>query len=125
MESVVPTQWKEAIVVPIPKYYPPDIEKLRPISLRSQLSKICQKLVEQWIVNDITPSLDPMQFGSRQNHSTTHNLASPMDIVYKVCEEPGSVCTLVTTRARRNLQTSLAISAQDFWKNLWNSAEWF
>ncbi len=76
---------------------PPDIEELRPISLTSQLSKICEKFAEQWIVNDITPNLDPMQFGSRQNHSTTHNLVSLMDFVYKACEEPGSVCTLVTT----------------------------
>ncbi len=34
-------------------------------------------------------------------------------------------CISVIGRARRNLQTFLAISAQNFGKNLWNSAELF
>lgn len=41
VEGVVPGQWKEASVVPIPKSLSPNIEELMPISPTSQLSKIC------------------------------------------------------------------------------------
>lgn len=64
---------------------------------RRFVPKTCEKFVQQWILNDITPNFDPMQFGSQQNNSTTHNLVSLMDSVYKASEEPGSVCTLITT----------------------------
>ena len=38
-----------------------------------------------------------MQFGSRQNRSTTHNLVSLMDFVYRSSDVSGSVCTVITT----------------------------
>ena len=30
-EGVVPSQWKSAIVVPVPKKFPPKVDKMRPI----------------------------------------------------------------------------------------------
>ncbi|CAJ1060342.1 Hypp2194 [Xyrichtys novacula] len=96
-EGVVPRQWKEATVVPIPKSSPCNKDELRPISLTAQLSKICEHFAGNWILNDIMPNLDPMQFGSRQNRSTTHNLVSLMDFMYRTSDVSDSVCTVITT----------------------------
>ncbi|XP_078585796.1 uncharacterized protein LOC144867616 [Branchiostoma floridae x Branchiostoma japonicum] len=52
-EGLVPSQWKEAVVVPIPKSQPPTLDQLRPISLTSQFSKIAEYFALNWILNDI------------------------------------------------------------------------
>ncbi|XP_066266287.1 uncharacterized protein [Branchiostoma lanceolatum] len=76
-EGVVPRQWKETNVVALPKTSPPNIEELRPISLTAQLSKHCERFAASWILSDISSNLDPRQFGSRKNKSTTHALNHP------------------------------------------------
>ena len=38
----VPSQWKDANVIPIPKKTPPSVDKLRPISLTPCLAKIAE-----------------------------------------------------------------------------------
>ena len=43
-EGVVPKQWKQAIVVPIPKTKPPRVDKLRPVSLTDCFAKIGEGL---------------------------------------------------------------------------------
>ncbi|CAH1259201.1 Hypp2194 [Branchiostoma lanceolatum] len=96
-EGTVPSQWKEANVVPLPKSSPPSIDELRPISLTPMLSKLCERFVTNWIVNDISPRLDPRQFGGRKQRSTTHALVSLVDFLYKSSSLPSSICTLVTT----------------------------
>ncbi|XP_072042807.1 uncharacterized protein [Amphiura filiformis] len=58
-EGVVPTQWKKAIVVPIPKTKPPKVDKLRPVSLTDVLSKIGEEFVVKWILEDIEDKIDP------------------------------------------------------------------
>ena len=41
----VPSQWKQAIFVPIPKQYPPKLDKLRLISLTASFAKIAEDFV--------------------------------------------------------------------------------
>ena len=41
-EGCVPHQWRSAIVVPVPKQYPPRLDKLRPISLTDIFAKIAE-----------------------------------------------------------------------------------
>ena len=83
--SYVPSQWKKAIVVPVPKVTPtPSMNKLRPISLTCTLSKVCESFVMRWMMHDMSPSLDTMQFGNRKGRSTTHYLA---DLVHFVLSE--------------------------------------
>ena len=38
-QGIVPVQWKQAKIVPIPKQFPPTLDKLRPISLTPLLAK--------------------------------------------------------------------------------------
>jgi hypothetical protein len=58
--GVVPSLWKRANVVPIPKKRPPKSVKddLRPISLTPTLSKILESLVSRWILSKITNKFD-------------------------------------------------------------------
>lgn len=77
-QAFVPTSWKEANVIPIPKVSAPvDINNdLRPISLTPTLSKICESFVADWLIDSIKGQIDKRQFGSLKNTSTTHNLIS-------------------------------------------------
>lgn len=74
--GVVPTSWKQADVVPVPKTNRPvDITKdLRPISLTSTLSKVLESFIGQWILNDLKGKLDDRQYGALRGRSTTHEL---------------------------------------------------
>ena len=65
-------------VIPIPKIpSPQDITKdLRPISLTSTLSKICERFVTDWLLEHIKEKIGRRQFGSLKNTSTTHALSS-------------------------------------------------
>lgn len=94
-EGIVPKQWKEAVVIPIPKSRPAHIDQLRPISLTSQFAKIAEGFALKWILQDIT--FDSRQFGSIKGRSTTHALVSLMDSLYKNTEKAGSICSLVAT----------------------------
>ena len=52
-ESVVPVQWKKAIVVPIPIQQPPSIDMLRPVSLTSKFAKVAEGFITNWVLEDI------------------------------------------------------------------------
>ena len=77
-QATVPAIWKKANVIPIPKISSPqDITKdLRPISLTSTLSKICERFVTDWLLEYVKEKIDRRQFGSLKNTSTTHALLS-------------------------------------------------
>ena len=77
-QATVPTMWKKANVIPIPKIASPeDITKdLRPISLTPTLSKTCEQFVTDWLLEYIKEKIDRRQFGSLKNSSTTHALLS-------------------------------------------------
>ena len=64
-EAYVPSQWKEADIVAIPKVTCPiDITShLRPISLTPIISKIMEGFVLKWLMDDIKPHIDPNQYG--------------------------------------------------------------
>ncbi|XP_066302039.1 uncharacterized protein [Branchiostoma lanceolatum] len=76
-EGVVPTQWKEAVVAPIPKELPAVVDKLRPISLTAIFAKICEGLVAKWVTSDVWTNIDRRQFGAIKRSSTTHCLSPP------------------------------------------------
>ena len=77
-QATVPTMWKKANVIPIPKIASPeDITKdLRLISLTPTLSKTCEQFVTDWLLEYIKEKIDRRQFGSLKNSSTTHALLS-------------------------------------------------
>jgi len=80
--GIVPTLWKSANVVPIPKVTPArSIESdLRPISLTPTLSKILESFIGGWMLETVCSKFDPKQFGGLKGRSTTHAL---IDILHQ------------------------------------------
>ena len=58
-KGVVPKQWKQAVVVPIPKTKPPRVDKLRPVSLTDCSAKIGEGFVTNWVLEDIQDKIEP------------------------------------------------------------------
>ena len=83
-EGVVLRQWKSAIVVPVPKQYPPKVDKMRPISLTDIFAKIAEGFVAKCVVQDIENNIDINQFGNVQGVSTSHYLVSRLIIFTRV-----------------------------------------
>jgi len=88
LEGVVPTQWKQAIVVPVPKVNPtPSLDKLRPVSLTPTLAKVAETFVAKWMMEDMTPKLDPRQYGNRKGCSATHYLVQLVQYAHQAVED--------------------------------------
>ena len=95
-EGFVPTRWKEANVIPVPKVQPPkSIESdLRPISLTATLGKILESFVGVWILERIEDKLDDHQFGALKRRSTTHALVDMLHHWHSAVDRGQSVRTV-------------------------------
>ena len=70
--ATTPSHWKSANISPNPKETTPKEKNyLRPISLTPCISKVLEKLVVEWILEDIGHQIDPKQFGCLRGSSTT------------------------------------------------------
>ena len=96
-EGIVPSQWKKAIVVPIPKTRPPSVDKLRPVSLTSIFSKVAESFVAKWIVEDIGSLIDVRQFGNVPGVSTSHYLLNLVHFLHQGADKLQNVGTVVLT----------------------------
>ncbi|KAI8494998.1 hypothetical protein Bbelb_269840 [Branchiostoma belcheri] len=111
-EGFVPQAWKDATVVPLPKSHPPSVDKLRPVSLTSQLAKVAESFVSTWILQDVRTSLDTQQFGCLKGRSTTMYLVSLLDFLCRESEKAKNICTMVMTdfsKAYDRIDHTLAI----------------
>ncbi|KAI8479751.1 hypothetical protein Bbelb_424990 [Branchiostoma belcheri] len=97
LEGTVPHEWKEAVVVPLPKTSPPSIDHLRPVSLTSLIGKICESFVASWVLQDIRHCICKNQFGCLKGRSTTHCLVNLANQLYKTADRRGSSSTWVLT----------------------------
>ena len=77
-----PKNWKQSVIVPIPKTSPPSINELRPISLLPIPSKICEKAI---LNSGLRPlfckAFGPLQFGGLKYSSTTAALICLHDLI--------------------------------------------
>ena len=96
-EGVVPSQWKSAIVVPVPKQFPPKVDKMRPISLTDIFAKIAEGFVAKWVVQDIENNIDVNQFGNVQGVSTSHYLMSLLHHLHQGSDKSYNIGTVVLT----------------------------
>jgi hypothetical protein len=81
-----PKRWKSAHVCPIPKTNPPDLEKLRPISLLPIPSKVLERLVLNSVVARFYENFGPNQFGCRPFSSTTCAVIKLIHHAYSLLE---------------------------------------
>ena len=67
-ECHVPTLWKRANIVPIPKKKnAKELNDFRPIALTATTSKIMEKMVQKHLAKTLKDQLDPMQFAYQPN----------------------------------------------------------
>ncbi|KAL0199448.1 hypothetical protein M9458_007988, partial [Cirrhinus mrigala] len=70
-QSVIPTCFKESIIVPVPKKpHPASLNDYRPVALTSVVMKCFERLVKDFIISSLPDTLDPLQFAYRPNRST-------------------------------------------------------
>ncbi|KAI8510654.1 hypothetical protein Bbelb_115700 [Branchiostoma belcheri] len=113
-EGHVPTQWRRANVVPLPKTNPPVLSELRPVSLTPILAKVCESFVSAWTLNDIKHKIDKSQFGCVAGKSTTHCLVDIVHHLSKTSDRPSTVSTLIQTdfaKAFDRVDHTLAVSS--------------
>ena len=77
--GILPSKWKEGLVVPIPKTNPPRLDKLRMITLLPTPSKILERLVLESVKEQIQPLYGPRQHAFRKGCSTTTALIQIME----------------------------------------------
>ena len=97
-EAKLPSSWKHADVVPIPKQPPVlDMNKhLRPISLTSVLSKVAEEFViEHHIKPVVMETIDPQQFGIIPFSSTTEALISMIPSWNGVTDDNGATARVI------------------------------
>ena len=92
-EGFVPSCWKEANVIPVPKVHPPrSVESdLRPISLTATLGKLLESFVGAWILERIENQLDGRQYGALRGRSTTHALVDALHHWHSAVDKGQSV----------------------------------
>ena len=74
--SVIPSCFKQSIIVPVPKKPKPNCPNdYRPIALTSEVMKCFERLVKNYITSCLPASLDPLQFAYRPNRSTDDAIA--------------------------------------------------
>ena len=92
-EGVVPTAWKRANIIAIPKTKPPkSVEHdLRPISLTPTVSKVLESFVGRWMLEAIGDRFDKKQFGAIRGRSTSHALVDILHNWHRALDERQSV----------------------------------
>ncbi len=96
VQAQVPSQWKVADVIPIPKSHPvQDINNdIRPISLTATLSKVLESFNAEWIRDSICQKLDPKQFGAIPGSSPVDALISLLHSLYADSDGNGKTVRL-------------------------------
>ena len=86
LTGVFPQLWKKAFIIPIPKTNPAQIEKLRPISLLPNVSKIFEKLLLKRISLYFTDFITCHQFGFVPKSSTSACLIHIQNVITSYLE---------------------------------------
>jgi len=94
--NTVPTAWKTACVVPIPKRpVISSMNDLRPVALRSSVMKICERVVLCKLEKLVKDYIDPLQFAYRKNRNTDDAVLYSLENIYSHLEKTGSTVRLM------------------------------
>ena len=87
-DSVYPKLWKQEWVTPAPKVTNPlIISDLRKISCTSDYSKLFEGFIKDWIMEDISSTIDIGQFGGVSGTGTEHMLVCLVDRILKLLDQ--------------------------------------
>ena len=86
--SIYPDLWKHEWVTPAPKVTNPKvISDLRKISCTSDFSKLFERFLKDWIMEDISANIDIKQFGGQAGIGTEHMLVCYVDRILKLLDK--------------------------------------
>ena len=101
-----PSLWKQSDICCIAKTKPADIEKLRPISLLPNISKIFERLVLDQIKNKFIQHIDRNQYGFLPKASTSTCLITMHDAITKELENSTTLAvTMISFDLRKAFDT--------------------
>ena len=79
----IPEEWRIHLIIPIFKSGDRSaVKNYRPISLLCTISKVLERIVFAHIIDFVSNSISPMQFGFLQNHSTLQQLLVFLKDIY-------------------------------------------
>ena len=84
-DQELPTEWKQAHVVAVPKSSPAAYDNLCPIALTDHFAKTAEHFVAREIQHFMSNQLDKRQFGNFCGVSTTHCLVEVMQHFAQTC----------------------------------------
>ena len=81
--GLYPEIWKIESVTPVPKSFPVEkLKDLRKISGLLNAAKITDKIIGEFIIEDMAPTRDPAQFGNEKKISAQHYLIQMINRIY-------------------------------------------
>ena len=97
-QHIFPTMWKQEWVTPVPKISSPKtLADLRKISSTSEFSKCFEGFLKDWIMEDISPNLDPSQYGNQEGTGTDHMLVALLDKILLMLDESDGHAAVITS----------------------------
>ena len=97
--NTVPTTWKTACTVPIPKLSViSSMNDLRPVALTSAVMKVCEQVVLCKLEKLVKDYIDPLQFAYRKNRSTDDTVLYSLENIYSHLENKTKTTTRSTVR---------------------------
>ena len=87
MDGVYPDIYKVESVTPAPKVFPPPkIKDLRKISGLFNCAKVFDKIIGEYIIEDMAPTRDPAQYGNEKKISIQHYLIKMLHQILKAVD---------------------------------------
>ena len=123
LDGVWPDIWKVEYVTPAPKVFPPNnMDDLRKISGTKNNSKILEALLSEYMIKDMSSSMDPSQYGNVQGLSIQHYLVKMVDKILTILdsnsnEEKYAVLAMLVDWSKAFDRQDPKLGIQSFIKN--------
>ncbi|KAK1805713.1 hypothetical protein P4O66_001979 [Electrophorus voltai] len=89
--TIVPICFKTTTIVPMPKKFKVScLNDYSPVALTSIIMKCFKKLVMRHVKTQLPPSLDPLQFAYRSNHSTDNAISTTCHLALTYLDKKGT-----------------------------------
>ena len=99
VQGVYPDAWKMETVTPVPKKTTKLklLTDIRKIACTSDYSKLFEKFLKDWILEDISKNLSPTQYGGQKGMGTEHVIVNFVDRVLKLLDNSTTRPAVMTT----------------------------
>ena len=93
-----PKLWKHEYVVPAEKIpSPATLKDLRKISLTSEYSLVFERIIKEWLMDDISPNIDQSQYGNMKGSSTEHMIVCLMDKILQLLDKNSNKSAVIAS----------------------------